>query len=100
MHEVAWHQPGKAGVIESEVAPLINAESRALVISERPRVVVDRGVDPDPLRRAQPRGVDRGLQKIAAKTVADEVLDQAEIGEFGISRSGAIQLEIAGGNAA
>src|SRR5690348_18512234 len=86
-------------VLEAQRPPCVYLETRLLVVAERARMVESSGVHPKALDRPDPGPVDRGLQQKWPELAADELRDQPKIGQFGLSRAGRVQFEIAGGHA-
>src|SRR5689334_22738278 len=100
MADIPRQRAGEPRIVEVDVAPLVDAKARALIEAEGARMIIGRGVHPQPPRHAEPPGVDRRLQEMETQPLADEIGQQAEIAQLSIASGGTLQLEIPGRDAA
>src|SRR5262249_21280721 len=100
MPQGPWQDAPFAWVFETQRPPRVDRKAGLLIVAERARVIEAAGVHPEPVDRARPRPFDCGLQKERPELAADEFRDEAEIGQFRLTRIGRLQLEIASRHAA
>src|SRR6185437_239029 len=101
MTQITGQRAGQPRIIEGDGLTPVDDESGALINAERAWMVVGAGMDPQPLRLADTPGtVDRRPQQIAAIAAADELGNEAKIGELDIARVAAVELEVTSRDAA
>src|SRR5260221_12550286 len=94
MADVPREGAGQPRIVEQDVAPLIDAKTRALVEAERTWVIIGCGMHPQAHRSTEPAMVDRRLEEMKAKALDDEIGEQAEKTKIGIARGSAQQLKL------
>src|SRR5690242_13458592 len=95
MGKVAGQEAAQTWILERHAAPGVDRKPGALVERQRTGMVEGAGVYPEPLDRARPRALDRGVEQKAAEAAADEVGDQPKIAQFGFAGGGRVEFEIA-----